>query len=253
MISQRLLLRRNDVLNQDLLDAVLKKLGLNAYVSLGASSGGAEIFAPTRGQSDKRVEGFFSSEELEEFEKNGFTFAEEEYAVLNGQMVMAMARAANTVVRTLNFLPENPEADRQRAGGYLTVVDDSTGRSLLIMPVGTLPAEKVKKYHRFSREKAERLWTFINGGSGHLSSWQSRKAEKEQYGGAVLVNTNPGLITPPLPALIISFSGLSEFADEALGLLLGIRFNFLTREEAGHITTFSGNPLFQPLLKKLSW
>ena len=92
---------------------------------------------------------------------------------------------------------------KDRSGGYFCLADAETVLPLLIMAVGQVPVEKAGKYLSFCQEKAKRLAEHPD----HLSSWESRNPEKEQWGGAVRVGE-----------FIFSFSGLPEMGDEAVML-----------------------------------
>ena len=97
-----------------------------------------------------------------------------------------------------------------RMGGYLCIYDPNRlfDRQQLI---GEPDRAKAPKYQSFAREKAFRL----SQNPDHLTSWESRDVENEQYGGAIRLPSG----------LIISFSGMPEAVDTAFCLML--MYNFL--------------------------
>ncbi len=97
-----------------------------------------------------------------------------------------------------------PEYNR-RPGGFFCIADGKTGLPLLVKVVGSPPEDKGEKYFSFAQEKARRLAKHPE----HMSSWESRDPESDQWSGAVRYG-----------GLIFSFSGLPELADEALILSL---------------------------------
>lgn len=97
--------------------------------------------------------------------------------------------------------------------------------------IGSVPQGSQSR--AFCNEKAERV---LN--TGAASSWMSRDPEKNQWGGAVRVHRD----------VIFSFSGLPEDTDEALVLVLAVRLELLTFEEAESIAKLSANEKFSRLL-----
>jgi len=118
--------------------------------------------------------------------------------------------AANTAVNMIIKTFGQDEGWERRGGGYFCLADGVTGFPLLIFPIGIMPEEKVVKYLAFCQEKAKRLAKH----SDHMSSWESRNPDENQWGGAIKIED-----------LIYSFSGLPELGDEAamLGCATAIR------------------------------
>ena len=91
-------------------------------------------------------------------------------------------------------------------GGYLCVADLTSGFPLLIQLIGSARLDKMSKYFELCQEKALRLAQ----NPKHMTSWESRDETQNMYGGAIRQAEK-----------IISFSGLTEEADEALSLRVG--------------------------------
>lgn len=111
-------------------------------------------------------------------------------------------------------------ASEHRRGGILAVVaaDAVFHHSVY----GEVPIAKLEKYQRLSLEKARRL--ALTSASGHRASFESRDESKERLGGAILAGS-----------LILSFSGLTEEADSALGIAVARDLRLLSSEEALHL------------------
>ena len=127
-------------------------------------------------------------------------------------------------------------AIRDRQWGYLTIVSAIDARILYIIQVGECPLEKAEKYCRLSQEKARRLFNQI--GVGRKSSWLSRNEKNDQWGGAICAGK-----------VIVSFSGLSELADEAVSLMTAVFCGWLAIEQAREIAAISDNKFFEQLLQ----
>jgi hypothetical protein len=89
-----------------------------------------------------------------------------------------------------------------RNGGCLCIANPQ-GRVLAVFQVGSVQDdEAAKRYWTFCQEKATRL----GQNPEHTSSWQTRDESVKKYGGAIRDEDGN----------IYSFSGLSEFLDEAV-------------------------------------
>lgn len=109
----------------------------------------------------------------------------------------------------------------QNPGGYLTILERSSGQviiSLRLTNVHSLSLEEADSYRKFSLEKIQRLLGHI--ADGHLTSWESRDAANEQYGGAILTKD-----------YIVSFSGLPEKWDTIIAAV-GSYINFWLEEDS---------------------
>lgn len=114
--------------------------------------------------------------------------------------------------------------------GYLFITDWSGKVRLDPTEIGNVPAEKKEKYNYLSREKAERLCMEKE----HLTSYESRDPKEGKYGkwgGAIIA----GLF-------ILSFSGLSEYGDEAVVSKLAIEMNLVYQGYITKIKNITGNP-----------
>lgn len=135
-------------------------------------------------------------------------------------------------------LNNDKSPEEQKHGGFLCVVQ---GTNLGLPPVAMIMIggprlSKQAKYAELSKEKARRLAGFPLA----KSSWQSRNPSIDCWGGAVRCKDKDGII-------ILSFSGLTEEADEALVLLVAVLCNLLTREEAAEIARISNNELYKEI------
>lgn len=91
---------------------------------------------------------------------------------------------------------------QNRDGGYFCLADASNGGALLIALFGNPNPEKIPKYFQYCQEKARRLALHPE----HLTSWESRNPEQNEWGGAIRANAN----------YILSFSGQPELGDEGM-------------------------------------
>ena len=130
-----------------------------------------------------------------------------------------------------------------KTGGYFCLADAGTGNPLFEPAlIGTVPQEKKEKYLAFCQEKAKRLANHPE----HEASWESRNEEANEWGGALRIGT-----------LIFSFSGLPEWGDEALMLILAeVHFSTfgdidIMLEAAHRIVSKTRNPYWQELRGKL--
>ena len=128
----------------------------------------------------------------------------------NPQGVAAFVGTAQKVVRRAFLLNKESGKWKDRHGAYLCVAE-SRGFPLLIAPIGIVPEEKADKYLSFCQEKVRRLARHPE----HVSSWQSRNPDADEWGGAVRIQTAFG-------ELLVSMSGFPELGDEAfvLGTIL---------------------------------
>ncbi len=138
-------------------------------------------------------------------------------------------KAAEVVIA--NFL-EIPDYPKDKASGYLAERRKKDGRVLFVTQVGECPLGKIHRYFHFSLEKGERLFQFFHS-RGDVSSWQSKSNEEEKYPGAIIAGES-----------ILSFSGLPALADEALSLIIALRRNMMTSQQASDIAHLSSNPYF---------
>ena len=113
--------------------------------------------------------------------------------------------------------------------------------------VGNFPQEKSVRYFRLSQEKTHRVFAhWLRDPNEALSSYQTRNKEKDMWGGAVLF---PHYLNGELEG-IVSFSGLSELADEAVSLALGIHvLNFPCdyKDLARRVVEASNNQVYREM------
>ncbi len=144
------------------------------------------------------------------------------------QILRAVDEAADRVWKVIR--------DEERTGGYFCMMCRRPPNSTpeFIMRVGNIrKEEKAEKYFRLAQEKAARLRDHL--GEGHVSSWQSRNPEKDEWGGAIAARN-----------FIFSFSGFSpDTADEAVMLLAAEAVGELSPQEADQIAAISGNEIYR--------
>jgi len=148
--------------------------------------------------------------------------------------------AENVLERFLSML-ENPKPERK--GCYICVMAKTGSKVLLISELGECDIKEADTYFKLSQEKAHRLL-----GHGHFSSWQSRDFDAGKYGGAITAppNSNGYAIGREM---VISISGLPEKGDEAVSLVIGLIFRWITTDDIKLITDISGNLLVFTLIK----
>lgn len=90
-------------------------------------------------------------------------------------------------------------------GGVFCLMEESTGR-YIVEPtiIGQITNGKEDRYRELCQEKAVRL----RENKGDMSSWQSRDEKNDKWGGAISDGDH-----------IWSFSGLTEYQDEALMIM----------------------------------
>jgi hypothetical protein len=129
--------------------------------------------------------------------------------------------------------------DPSRNCGCFTVVDAKSklpeAPVVIKFHIDQISDEKYKRYFDLSYEKANRLYKHLS--EGHLSSFQSRDTEKDQWGGAIFAGD-----------YILSFSGMSgELMDESIMLLLALELKLISFETAQSIIWLSNNEQFNKL------
>jgi len=143
-------------------------------------------------------------------------------------MDMPLRLVQAEIVEVNKYLP----ASEQRRGGFLCVLPNipyyAEPVPLMIAMVGKPTASKERKYLELCQEKAIRLMA----NEKHLSSWQTRHLDHQQYGGAIRAGD-----------FIFGFSGLIELADEAVLLMMALEIGLLSKEEVVAIAQISGNNL----------
>jgi hypothetical protein len=154
-------------------------------------------------------------------------------------------RAAEEVFAKYIVMPDNPKPDR--VGAYLSVFDKSQQKMLFVIELGYCKPEMADRWFHYSLEKLERLWS--NRSKGHISSWQSRDKGMYKYGGAITApEDSKGLKEGH--KLIGSIAGLTDHSEEAILLVIWLKFAWLTMDDAKRIAQISGNRLFKELLKE---
>ncbi len=148
---------------------------------------------------------------------------------------------AEEVLRRFVSLPQNPNpADK---GCYICMKQTNGSKTLLIVELGNYTGIDSFK---LCQEKANRL-LYNNQVSGHISSWQSRDVDHDQYGGAIMAPKDS--LGEDKGDMIGSVSGFVEKGDEAVILVIWMVFRWITLKEARQIAAISDNELFEPLLR----
>jgi len=151
-----------------------------------------------------------------------------------GHEVDSVIIAAQASLREIIENPINPKPEKK--GGYLTIINGTNGDVILIYKIGQVPLEKRDEYFNLSLEKAKRLCKniFLNS-----SSWESRNPDNNKWGGAIKCGEHYGD-----KKFIISFSGLTEHADEALIINTAIKVKWLYRDQGKRLAKISNNIFF---------
>jgi hypothetical protein len=164
--------------------------------------------------------------------------------IVGGVLREDFIRVAEEIFARYIAMPDNPKPDR--VGAYLSVFDKSQQKILLVLELGSCKAEMADRWFHYSLEKLERLWG--NRSKGHITSWQSRDKGMFKYGGAITApDDSQGLKEGH--KLIGSIAGLTDHGEEAILLVIWLKFSWLAMEDAKKIAQISGNHLFQVLLK----
>jgi len=132
----------------------------------------------------------------------------------------------------------NDEGEDRKAGVFTINVFDV--ENILVENIAdfkAVPGKSLAGWRVNSEEKALRLTDNIM--SGHVSSEQSRNFKKKMYRGSIFTGK-----------IILSFSGLSEFDDEALMLLVAYRLDWIDLKGIQEIAQISNNPRL-PIIKEL--
>jgi hypothetical protein len=117
-------------------------------------------------------------------------------------------------------------------GGYFCIADGESGLPIVLTPFGTQTPEQARSTLRNAQEKPRRLATHPE----HRASWQSRRPEKEEWGGAVRGRAH-----------LFAFSGFPEPVDEAAMALVAEAAGELSKDEAAAIAGTSGNEILDRL------
>jgi hypothetical protein len=153
-------------------------------------------------------------------------------------------RVSEEVLARYLMMPDNPRPDR--IGAYLSVFDKNQQKMLLVIELGSCKPEMAERWFHYSLEKVDRLWNYRS--KGHITSWQSRDQGTYKFGGAITApDDSRGLQEGH--RLIGSLAGLTDHSEEAILLIIWMKFQWLTIEDADKIAHISGNRLFHPLLK----
>lgn len=129
---------------------------------------------------------------------------------------------------------------KNKAGGFFCMVPVRTGENtvrtpILIAELGMPDREKRQKYFSYCQEKAARLAAH----PGHLTSWESRDPDAEQWGGAIRGRK-----------YIFSFSGFPEMLDEIFSIAVAHELELLEDNTAQGIAGITQNQYFDQWLQR---
>lgn len=122
---------------------------------------------------------------------------------------------ANFGKEAINFFNQELSAEAKRPGCYLSVIDKTNGETIFMIRLlvnGNFLEEKANKYFNLARDKAKSI--FLYQASGYYTSRETYLVESDGCPpGAILYGNH-----------IISISGQTADDDEALAVLVGIKF-----------------------------
>lgn len=122
---------------------------------------------------------------------------------------------ANFGKEAINFLNQKLPPEAKRPGCYLSVIDKTNGETIFTIRLlvnGNFLEEKANKYFNLARDKAKSI--FLYQASGYYTSRETHFVESDGCPpGAILYGNH-----------IIAISGQTADDDEALAVLVGIRF-----------------------------
>lgn len=164
---------------------------------------------------------------------------------------------ASALVAISRELKGNPSPEKE--GGYLTVVPSGFSEGVHVLEIGSFPEEKYDKYRSLSAEKASRVFANwlrapFNERSRDdvVSSYQTRDPDLNMWGGAVVFDSRTNFEVVRYPN-IVSFSGLSELADEALSYVIGRSLHYGEGPDLlQKIKDTSGNELIDEMIGRFS-
>lgn len=146
-----------------------------------------------------------------------------------GQPIKQIRQWLKRMLVAVNKLPDNPDPTRT---GFVFVVYNTNTEQYYLGQIGTIPPGKLFKYTFLALEKA---WRLLQNPE-HLTSRQSADPDAEKWPGAVRVDD-----------YIISISGLTPDADEALPANLGWLTKHITATELQALAELTRNPLVLPV------
>ena len=149
---------------------------------------------------------------------------------------------AEEVVKRFLALPENPKSEN--TGCYIYVANREDLRPLLLIQVGICDLESANRSFMRVQEKVNRTLH-----AKHISSWGSRDVVSGKEGGAIVVPSNARAIDPGGDGCAIGVDGFSEEGNEAIALIIALRFELISWNNVGRIIAISGNTLFKPLVR----
>jgi hypothetical protein len=153
-------------------------------------------------------------------------------------MLILGTNAGRIIELAEKAMEELAKLGEQKSSGYLTVFDAAGGGEIiLISRIGICPPEKAKKYLTLSLEKSGRLFSQPL----HYASFQSRNPAEDKWGGAITAGS-----------IIISFSGLSEMADEALSVYVAWNMGLIDNKMVSFFTAISDNKYLQQICHQKS-
>ena len=136
---------------------------------------------------------------------------------------------------------ENKSFRPERTGGFLGLkIKPEDGKNPyfpLILEIGDCVPCFRNRSRELVQEKCNRL-DRMKKGTGQISSWQSRRPEKDRYGGGITRGSITG-----------AFSGLSEEQDEAEIIAIFVALGWASTAFAIKVMGISKNLFIEPLVE----
>ncbi len=152
-----------------------------------------------------------------------------------------LAVAEEVVIRIL-ALSEN--AHLTQKGCYIYVANREDCKPIFLAQVGI--CEGVEIANKCFARVQEKVNCVLR--AKQISSWGVRdEVTGKEGGGAIVVPSNSRAIDPGGDGCAIGVDGLSEEINEAIALIVALRFRLIPWNNVGRIIAISGNTVFKPI------
>ena len=146
----------------------------------------------------------------------------------------SILKAAETAYELFKNRPDNPRAKRDCNGGYLSITETQTQRTLCVLEIGNLSAFQKARFAELCLEKQRRLLK-----NKVQTSYSDRNPDLDKFAGALQLHESK---------LIFSFSGLPDYGDECVAAYVAIKIGLSSVKEVLNICG-SYNPFIESYLK----
>ncbi len=168
------------------------------------------------------------------------------YAVLGDDTFLDRARIAKAVQDVFEIAHEERMLDDGDTGGVVLVGWHVEAHDASPTLIGEFHGSPPEVFSSVAMEKYSRLYQWgpdRNKVGGHISAWQSRdvSGDYKKYGGAIVAG-----------GFILSFSGLSEYLDEAIVTVAAHLCGLIDQGQMFEIAVISNNPLTAKLCNAVS-